>query len=269
MSRFNLEIFLGIILVSLTTIVVVFYAFNEEDRMATEAEAQHARAIEVGATVYENNCSGCHGPKGEGILGLCPPLNDGQFFTSRLEEVGWSGSLEDYIVSTVASGRTTSTRPDEFAGQGSPAMPAWSDQYGGPLRPDQIQNVATFILNWESTALEEFVLEELATPTPSPEEEADPVARGQRVYLESGCGGCHTIEGISAGTVGPDQTNIGSVAETRVPGMSAEDYILESIMDPSHFVAEGFPDDVMPKNYSELLASDEISDLVAFLLSLR
>jgi mono/diheme cytochrome c family protein len=269
MSRFNWEIFLGIILVSLTTIVVVFYAFNEEDRMATEAEAQHARAIEVGATVYENNCSGCHGPKGEGILGLCPPLNDGQFFTSRLEEVGWSGSLEDYIVSTVASGRTTSTRPDEFAGQGSPAMPAWSDQYGGPLRPDQIQNVATFILNWESTALEEFVLEELATPTPSPEEEADPVARGQRVYLESGCGGCHTIEGISAGTVGPDQTNIGSVAETRVPGMSAEDYILESIMDPSHFVAEGFPDDVMPKNYSELLASDEISDLVAFLLSLR
>lgn len=269
MSRFNLEIFLGIILVSLTTIVVVFYAFNEEDRMATEAEAQHARAIEVGATVYENNCSGCHGPKGEGILGLCPPLNDGQFFTSRLEEVGWSGSLEDYIVSTVASGRTTSTRPDEFAGQGSPAMPAWSDQYGGPLRPDQIQNVATFILNWESTALDEFVLEELATPTPSPEEEADPVTRGQRVYLERGCGGCHTIEGLSAGTVGPDQTNIGSVAETRVPGMSAEDYILESILDPSAFVVDGFPDDVMPKNYSELLASEEISDLVAFFLSQR
>lgn len=269
MSRFNLEIFLGIILVTLTTFIVVIYAFNEEDRMAETAEAQHARAVEVGATVYENNCSGCHGPKGEGILGLCPPLNDGHFFTSRLEEVGWAGSLEDYIISTVASGRTTSSRPDEFAGQGSPAMPAWADQFGGPLRPDQIQNVATFILNWESTALDEYVLEELATPTPSSEEEADPVARGQRVFLDRGCGGCHTVEGISAGTVGPDQTNIGSVAETRVPGMTAEEYILESILNPSAYVVEGYSDDVMPKNYNELLASEEISDLVAFLLSLR
>jgi mono/diheme cytochrome c family protein len=269
MSRFNLEILLGIILVSLTTVIVVIYAFNEEDRMEATAEAQHARAVEVGASVFENNCSGCHGPKGEGILGLCPPLNDGHFFTSRLQEVGWSGSLEDYIISTVASGRATSTRPDEFAGQGSPAMPAWSDQYGGPLRPDQIQNVSTFILNWESTALDEVVIEALATPTPSPEEANDPVARGQRVYLDKGCGGCHTVEGLSAGTVGPNQTRIGSVAETRIPGMSAEDYIHESILDPSAYVVEGYPDGVMPKNYNELLETEQISDLVAFLLSLR
>ena len=269
MSRFNWEIFLGIILVTLTTVIVVIYAFNEEDRMAVTAEAQHARAIEVGATVFENNCSGCHGPKGEGILGLCPPLNDGHFFTSRLEEVGWSGSLEDYIVSTVASGRATSTRPDEFAGQGRPAMPAWSDKFGGPLRPDQIQNVSAFILNWESTALDDVVIEGLATPTPSPEEANDPVARGQRVYLDNGCGGCHTIDGLSAGTVGPNQSNIGSVAETRIPGMSAEDYVLESILDPSAFVVDDFPDDVMPKNYNELLASEEITDLAAFFLSLR
>jgi mono/diheme cytochrome c family protein len=256
-------------LVTLTTVIVVIYAFNEEDRMAATAEAQHARAVEVGASVYENNCSGCHGPKGEGILGLCPPLNDGHFFTSRLEEVGWSGSLEDFIISTVSSGRVTSTRPDEFAGQGSPAMPAWSDKFGGPLRPDQIQNVTTFILNWESTALDEVVIETLATPTPSPEEANDPVARGQRVFLERGCGGCHTIEGLTAGTVGPNQTTIGSIAESRMPGMSAEDYIHESILDPSAYIVEGFPDSVMPKNYNELLVSEEISDLVAFLLSLR
>ena len=101
MSRFNLEILLGIILVAVTTIVLVVYGFNEEERMAESSESLHARAIEVGAGLYEINCSGCHGIKGEGILGLCPPLNDAQFFTTRLEEVGWSGSLEDYIISTV------------------------------------------------------------------------------------------------------------------------------------------------------------------------
>ncbi len=269
MSRFNLEILLGIILVSITTVILVIYGFNEENRMEEASVSQHARAIEVGAGLYEINCSGCHGIKGEGILGLCPPLNDAQFFTTRLEEVGWSGSLEDYIISTVSSGRTTSTRPDQFAGQGSPAMPAWSDQFGGPLRQDQIENIATFIMNWEETAVEGVVIEALATPTPSPEEAQDPVARGQRVYLDRGCGGCHTIEGLSAGTVGPNQTKLGSVAETRIPGMSAEDYIRESIMEPGSYVVEGYPDGVMPKNYHELLTSEEISDLVAFLLSLR
>jgi mono/diheme cytochrome c family protein len=269
MSRFNLEILLGIILVSLTTVILVVYGFNEEDRMAESGETQHARSIEVGAGLYENNCSGCHGIKGEGILGLCPPLNDAEFFTTRLKEVGWSGSLEDYVISTVSSGRTTSSRPDQFAGQGSPAMPAWSDQYGGPLRPDQINDISTFILNWEATALEEVVIESLATPTPSPEESNDPVARGQQVYLDRGCGGCHTIEGLSAGTVGPNQTTIGALAETRIPGMSAEEYILESILDPSAFVIEGYPDDVMPKNYNELIEPNQVSDLVAFLLSQR
>jgi mono/diheme cytochrome c family protein len=267
MSRFNLEILLGIILVTLSTVVVVVYGLNEEGRMERESEAQHGKAIEVGAGLYESNCSGCHGLKGEGILGLCPPLNDTNFFTDRLKEVGWSGTLEDYIISTVASGRTTSTRPDQFAGQGSPAMPAWSDQYGGPLRPDQIQSIATFVMNWEATAKEGVVIEALPTPTPSAEDLADPVARGRRVYLDEGCGGCHTIEGLSAGVVGPNQTNIGSMAETRIPGMSAEDYIRESILDPSAYIVEGYQDNIMPKNYDELIEADQLDDLVAFLLA--
>ena len=266
MSRFNLEILLGIILVTLTTVILIVYGFNEENRMAEASESQHARAIEVGAGLYEINCSGCHGLKGEGIIGLCPPLNDGHFFTTRLEEVGWSGSLEDYIISTVSSGRTASTRPDQFAGQGNPAMPAWSDQYGGPLRPDQINDLTTYILNWEATALEDVVIEALATPTQSPDELEDPVARGQKVFLDNGCGGCHTIDGLSAGSVGPNQTTVGAVAETRIPGMSAEEYILESILDPSAYVVDGYPDDVMLKNYADLISPDQITDLAAFLL---
>jgi mono/diheme cytochrome c family protein len=146
-------------------------------------------------------------------------------------------------------------------------MPAWSDQFGGPLRPDQINDISKYILNWEATALEDVVIETLATPTPSPDELEDPVARGQKVFLDNGCGGCHTIEGFSAGTVGPIQTNIGTVAGTRIPGMSADDYILESIMDPSAYIVDGYPDDVMLKNYGDLIGPDQLTDLVAFLLA--
>lgn len=265
MSRFNFEIFLGIVLVVLASVILIIYGLNEEDRMARAAEEQQAQAIEVGANLFETNCTGCHGAKGEGIPGLCPPLNDRNFFTNRLTEVGWSGSFEDYIVSTVSSGRLNSTRPDQYAGQGKPAMPAWSEAYGGPLREDQIRDLAKFILNWEATALEQVSLEPLPTPTPSAEELTDPVARGQKVFLDSGCGGCHTIEGLSTGTVGPNLTQIGTVAGTRIPGTSAQDYIRESVLNPSAFVVEGFPDNVMPKNFGTLLSQEKLDDLFAFL----
>jgi mono/diheme cytochrome c family protein len=269
MNRIQIEIILGIFLVLLTSVLLILVGLNEEERMVEFARAQDAQAIEIGATLYEANCSGCHATQGEGIAGLCPPLNDAHFFTNRLTEVGWSGSLEDYIVSTVSSGRMTSTRPGEYVGQGNPAMPAWSEQYGGPLREDQVRSIAAFVMNWEATAIEGVTLEELATPTPSVEELEDPVARGRRVYLDNGCGGCHTIEGLSAGNVGPNLTEIGSVAETRIEGVSADDYLVESILFPNAYIVEGYPENVMLQTFGENLTDQQLEDLITFLLAQR
>ena len=108
MSRIQIEIFLGAVIVLLTGIVILVYGFQEEDRMARFDLAHKAQAVEVGAELFEINCSGCHGAQGEGIPGLCPPLNDRYFFDNRVKEMGWSGSMDDYIVSTVSSGRLTS-----------------------------------------------------------------------------------------------------------------------------------------------------------------
>ncbi len=266
MTRVQIEIFLGTILVIITAAVIIIVGLNEEERMAQMAQAQHAEAIEVGAELFEINCSGCHGLKGEGIPGLAPPLNNRYFFTQRLKDVGWSGTLEDYIISTVSAGRVASTRPDQYPGAGHPAMPTWSERYGGPLRDDQIRNIAAFILNWESTALGQTELKELPTPTPSAAEQADPVARGRQVFTSRGCGGCHTIQGISTGTVAPNLSQIGTVAATRKEGMSAEDYIRESILNPDAFVVEGYQP-IMPKNFGDQLSQQELDDLVAFLLA--
>lgn len=267
MNRFNLEIILGTILIALTSIVLIIYGLNEEDRMAEEGLQQQAQAVEVGAGLYENNCTGCHGIKGEGIPGLCPPLNDKNFFEGRMKDVGWAGSLEDYIVATISSGRAVSTRPDQYAGQGRPAMPAWSDEYGGPLRPDQIRDLAQYVLNWESTATGEVVIEALPTPTLSPEDMDDPVARGQQVFLESGCTGCHAMEGLSTAAIGPNLSQIATVAATRNPDQSAEEYIRESILNPSSFLVEGFLDNLMPKNFGEIIPTEQLDDLVAYLLA--
>ena len=266
MARTQLEIFFGLLLVSIAVVAVIYVGFTEESRMAEWTQSHQAEAVEVGAELFEINCSGCHGAKGEGVPSLAPALNDRHFFTERVKQVGWQGSLEDYIISTVSTGRVVSTRP-EYVGGGKPAMPTWSERYGGPLRDDQIRNIAAFILNWEATALGQVQLAELPTPTPAPEEAADPVARGKQVYMSAGCAGCHLIEGVSNGVVGPNLTKIGEVAATRKDGVSAEEYIRESILNPNAFVVETFQPNLMPQTYSQQLDNKQLDDLVAFLLA--
>jgi mono/diheme cytochrome c family protein len=269
MNRVQIEITLGLLFVLASSTILTIYATKEEQRMQEFAMSQEAQAIEVGAALFENNCSPCHGKQGEGTPGLAPALNDGFFFTDRLKEVGWSGSLEDYIVATASSGRLTSTRP-EYVGGGKPAMPAWSERYGGPLREDQIRNLARFVLNWEASAMGSYVPVEVSLGA----ESEDPLVRGQAVYEANGCAGCHTLGSLSAGAVGPNLTAIGSVAATREAGVSAEEYLKQSILSPNAFIAPDCPtgpcpENVMPATIGAGLSEQQLNDLVAFLASLK
>ena len=80
---------------------------------------------------------------------------------------------------------------------------------------------------------------------------------------------CHKIEGVSEGVLGPDLTRIGTDAATRKPGTSAEDYIRESIVAPTAFVAEGVEratPGLMTDAIVAGLTDDQVNALVAFLL---
>src|SRR5690349_8090156 len=63
----------------------------------------------------------------------------------RLTEIGWSGTVHDYLLATVSGGRP---RPSVQFSQYPQRMPTWSQDYGGPLRNDQIQYIVAFIMNW-------------------------------------------------------------------------------------------------------------------------
>lgn len=81
------------------------------------------------------------------------------------------------------------------------------------------------------------------TPAPAPSAPAAGgglAAQGQAVFTGTGiCMTCHTIEGVpgAVGVIGPDLTHIATDAANRQPGVSARDYITESIVDPESFVA--------------------------------
>src|SRR5713226_3082593 len=66
----------------------------------------------------------------------------------RLTEVKWGGTLHDYIYSTVSSGRPVSAL---YWPTG--AMPTWAQVNGGPLRPDEVDDVTQYVLNFQDTAL--------------------------------------------------------------------------------------------------------------------
>jgi len=95
------------------------------------------------------------------------------------------------------------------------------------------------------------------------------VTLGQAIFTGSGgCSACHTIEGVSQGLVGPDLTNIGADAATRKPGLSAKEYIEESIRDPEAFVAEGVERamaGLMTKAITSSLTDEQVEALVDFL----
>lgn len=281
MSRVNIEIALGVILVLIMGVLVVVYGLQEEQRMEEFVHIQQAQSIEVGAELFDNNCSGCHGKQGEGVPGLCPPLNDRYFFDERIDDVGWSGSTEDYIVATVASGRLNSTRPEQYAGQGIPAMPAWSEDYGGPLREDQIRYIAEFVMNWESTAPDRGQAPVMAGPPVGTDiavelPEGDPV-NGETVANAQGCVGCHVS--TATGPAWPPSAGVPGIGERAATRFSqpdytgnattAEQYLLESIIQTNVYIVEGYAENLMPGNYGSTLTAQDAADLIAYLLMIK
>ena len=101
-------------------------------------------------------------------------------------------------------------------------------------------------------------------------------ANGERLFNQTvigaasapGCITCHSLEpGVVI--VGPSHSDVGTRAETAVPGMSAEDYLRQSIVEPNAHITEGYTEGVMYQNFGEELTNTQINDLVAFLLTLK
>ena len=271
-NRINTEILLGAIFIVISAVMLLFIGFTEETNLGQAEKQQYAASVEDGGELYITNCARCHGEYGEGGLGA--PFNTQHFFEERMKEVGWEGSIRDFIISTARSGRPASTRPDQYPGDGTTpwVMPAWSQDFGGPLRNDQIANIADYIMNFQATATGEVSAKQ-PIPLPGPIL-GDPISQGMRAFNRQGCAACHTIEDISTGQIGPDLSHIATDGATRVDGLSAEEYIRESILDPTAYLVTDCPtgdcpENVMPADFTDKMIEADIDNLILFLLTLE
>lgn len=188
-------------------------------------------------------CEACHGAAdgaGPALIGM------GARAATRVAGL----SAEEYLYQSIV-------QPSAYIVEGFPdIMPK---NYGEQFSEAELQALVAYILTETGGA-------EAAPPAEEEEEEteaemtADP-ANGERLFAEN-CGGCHG----AADGAGPALTGMGERAASRVAGLSAEEYLHQSIVEPGAYVVEGFSN-IMPAIYGEKFSEQELNDIVAYILT--
>jgi len=88
--------------------------------------------------------------------------------------------------------------------------------------------------------------------------------RGAQLFNTAGCVGCHSQK-KGERLVGPSFYNLWDIAATRVPGMSAREYLYQSIVDPNAYIVEGYQAGLMQQNYAALLSPQQMADILAWI----
>ncbi len=98
---------------------------------------------------------------------------------------------------------------------------------------------------------------EAAEPT------GDPLKVGKQLFAQT-CMACH----MDADTIGPALPHIAETAAeiAEAQGMTAEEYLHQSIVDPAAYVVEGFQP-IMPPGYGDQYSEEEIQALIAYILT--
>lgn len=166
-----------------------------------------------GARDYEQYCATCHGLIGEGgvssgapqINNLPTTLKDQNRLDGPTGIIAKYGTIRNFVEATITSGvRGT-------------AMPRWSQRLGGPLRDDQIRDIASYVQNWwgaegsgpnigndaaqVATSYKQSV-QATAQALAAASGGDTPVGRGGVVF-GTNCASCHNLDSKDSGVPAP------------------------------------------------------------------
>jgi mono/diheme cytochrome c family protein len=154
-------------------------------------EVSRGEGTGLGATLFVEYCTACHGQFGEGgpnpsLAGdIIPPISTSEYLTTR----------EDTTLRNIIA-----------QGQPNFGMSPFGDEHGGPLDSTQLDALVAFIRSWESNPpVDEPPIFETETPPPTPEvtaptSEPVPSLTGGQLYTIA-CASCHGAQG--EGGIGP------------------------------------------------------------------
>lgn len=248
-----------------------YQGINEDSSFVDEIPVDVTKAfLYRGQDRYNVYCQPCHGGTGDGE-GIIMVNNYGfppspTFHQDRLRE-----ESDGYLYSVIANG----IRTMPAYGHQVPVEDRWAivafiralqrSQY---VPEDEMENYDVNLAELR----EEFQKEQEAQQA---REEAQASAagdeevtaeRGKTIAQENACNACHTTDGSEM--VGPTWQNLFGSERTLENGETVtadEDYIRESIVNPSAEVVEGFPPSMTPYDF---LSESEIESLIEYIKSL-
>ncbi len=112
----------ALIMLLIVALIIPVLWITESNAQALAKVQQHTTDVQRGAALYAQYCFQCHGINGQGLIG--PKLN-GNPAVNNLSDAD--------IIRIISAGIPSTTDPSTFL------MPAWSDQYAGPLTQTDIQ----------------------------------------------------------------------------------------------------------------------------------
>jgi mono/diheme cytochrome c family protein len=187
---------------------------------------------ERGRTLFVQNCGVCHELAQAGTTAQIGPNLDDAFAAARSAGEGGE-TIEGIVKAQVENPRPSNDNPAD-------SMPAEI------VEGQDLEDVAAYVGMWAGV------------PGAAPPKV--PGGPGAQVFVDNGCGGCHTLAAANSGGVtGPN------LDEYLAPDDNAAG-IEEMIVDPNAEIAEGFSANVMPQNYGQILSKKEIEDLVQYLI---
>ena len=119
----------GAVVLFVLVIAFPLYKAVESGRRADALSAQQLALMTSGQKLWGLNCASCHGVNGEGVD--APALNTKEFLTG----------ITDEQMHGITRGGIPGTE-----------MPAWWNEYGGPLTDQQIESIVAYVRAWEPTA---------------------------------------------------------------------------------------------------------------------
>lgn len=159
-ENYDRHVWIGLALTLIVIAGLTVAWVNEPARMAEAAAALDKASIGRGRDIYVDNCTACHGTRGEGGVG--PALNNKTLLANASNEV---------LFATIRTGRPGTT------------MPAWGQENGGPFTDEDIREVVSFLRAWEANA-----------PEVKADEFVPNAARGAAIFA-SACFTCHGDDG--------------------------------------------------------------------------
>lgn len=94
-----------------------------------------------------------------------------------------------------------------------------------------------------------------------------PAESAKEAFSKFGCDACHMGPEIEeGGDMGPDLSKLAATAGKRTTGLSAVQFIVNSIVEPNAVIAEGFDEDMMPDDFAEQMTVSELNLIVNAIL---